>query len=217
MRIPFWNKTRFSGVGLAVLWCVVILLYQPSSLRSAGNPHETHDPGAAHESSSENADAQHAGLTSSGWDGSPEGRAYSVFNHRLAGAFVMLIGLGELHGGLGTGLMRWTKFLLPGAMLAAGSYLLIWSDHDAWPIGPKTLIETFFGDGTSTLQHKLYALLLLAVGTIELFKRSGRLLPRHWSLPLPAFAVIGGALFSCISIAITRPPMRLRSITRSWE
>ena len=81
-------------------------------------------------------------------------------------------------------------------MLAAGSYLIVWSDHDAWPIGQETFTETFFGDDISTLQHKQYALLLLAVGTIELFRRSGRLLSRYWSFPLPAFAVLGGvALF----------------------
>lgn len=108
----------------------------------------------------------------------------------------MLIGLGGLQGGLGTALLSWMQFLLPGTMLTAGSYLIVWSDHDAWPIGPETFTEIFFGDNISTLQHKLYALLLLAVGTIELFRRSGRLLSRYWSLPLPAFAVLWGvALF----------------------
>lgn len=192
MVIPFRNRVRFSGVELAVLWCVAILLYQPSSLTAAESPHDTHNPGAAHESILKESDSQHSGVTSSGWDGSVEGKAYSEFNHRLAGALVMLIGLGELHGGLGAGILSWTRFLLPGAMLAAGSYLLIWSDHDAWPLGPKTFMETFFGDNISMLQHKLYALLLLTVGTIELFRRSGRLVPGYWSLPLPTFAVTAG-------------------------
>lgn len=194
--ISFRHSVRFSGVRLAVLWCVVVLLSQPSSLTSAGSPHEAHDSGTAHGPISDAAGSQHIGLESSGWDGSAEGKAYSEFNHRLAGVLVMLIGLGELHSGLGHGLLPWTRFLLPGAMLTAGSYLVVWSDHDAWPIGPETFMETFFGEDISTLQHKLYALLLLAVGTIELFRRSGRLLSGYWALPLPAYAVGGGvALF----------------------
>lgn len=186
--MPFRNSTQFRGVGLAVLCCAIMLVCLPLSPTSAESPH------GAHESHSPAAGSHQNGITISGWDGSAEGKAYSEFNHRLAGALVMLIGLGELHGSLGTSLLSWSRFLLPGAMLAAGSYLIIWSDHDAWPIGPETFTETYFGDDTRTLQHKFYALLLLAVGTIELLRRSGWLLPRYWSLPLPAFAVIGGLL-----------------------
>ena len=190
--IFFLNSVPFGGLGLTVLCCSVILLCQPSALISAESSHETHDLEAAHESHSKETGSQLTGLTSSGWDGSPEGKAYSEFNHHLAGTLVMLIGLGELHRGLGTSLFSWTRFFLPGAMLAAGTYLIIWSDHDAWPIGPESFTETFFGNYTETLQHKAYALLLLCIGSIELLRRSGRLSPRYWSLPLPAFAVIGG-------------------------
>ncbi|MBI3506189.1 MAG: hypothetical protein HY059_15230, partial [Proteobacteria bacterium] len=48
------------------------------------SPHDHHAPAAAGQ-----------------WDGSSEGVAYSEFNHHLAGVFVLLIGLGELRGGLG--------------------------------------------------------------------------------------------------------------------
>jgi len=54
----------------------------------------------------------------SGWDGSPEGKAYSEFNHRLAGALVVIIGLGGLQGSLGTALLSWMRFLLPGALMS---------------------------------------------------------------------------------------------------
>ena len=190
--IFFRNSVPFGGLKLPLLWCALILLGQPSSLISAGTLHETHDPGAAHDSHSIQTGSQHTSLTTSGWDGSPEGKAYSEFNHHLAGTFVMLIGLGELHGGLGASLFSWTRFFLPGALLAAGTYLVIWSDHDAWPIGPKSFTETYFGNDTGTFQHKAYALLLLLIGSIELLTRAGRLSPRYWSLPLPAFAIIGG-------------------------
>ncbi|MEK6603911.1 MAG: hypothetical protein AABY69_05855, partial [Nitrospirota bacterium] len=91
------------------------------------SPHDHHAPAAAGQ-----------------WDGSPEGVAYSEFNHHLAGVFVLLIGLSELRGGLGVTMLAWSRFLLPFAMLGAGGFLMIWSDHDAWPIGSLSFAQTFF-------------------------------------------------------------------------
>ncbi|NKB81224.1 MAG: hypothetical protein GKS05_04910 [Nitrospirales bacterium] len=65
------------------------------------------------------------------WEGSPEGIAYSEFNHALAGVAVILIGLAELRTGLAFHTLAWVRFLLPLGMLGFGSYLLVWSDHDA--------------------------------------------------------------------------------------
>ena len=184
-----------SSIWLVVLWSTMIFLCQPALSSSAQSPPVSHAAGGSHPVLlvSEGI-AQHAGFTLSGWDGSADGKAYSEFNHRLAGAFVVLIGLSELHSALGIVAWSWMRFLLPGAMLAAGTYLVVWSDHDAWPIGPQTFMDTFFGGDTSTLHHKIYALLLLVVGILELVRRSGRLSQRYLALSLPAFAVIGGAL-----------------------
>jgi len=71
---------------------------------------------------------------------------------------------------------------------------MFWSDHEAWPIGSLTFVQTFFGGDWETLQHKVYAVLLFAVGTIELLKRMGRLGHVIWKVPLPTFAVIGGLM-----------------------
>ncbi|CAE6796865.1 hypothetical protein [Nitrospira defluvii] len=185
---------HIGNIWRAVLWCFAVLLCQPSLSLSAQSPPPAHEAGSSHPSLPRGGASQQVGLTISGWDGSVEGKAYSEFNHRLAGAFVVLIGLSELHSALGITAWSWVRFLLPGAMLVAGSYLVVWSDHDAWPIGPQTFMKTFFGGDTRTLQHKIYALLLLVVGTLELFRRSGRLQERYWALPLPTFAVIGGSL-----------------------
>ncbi len=128
------------------------------------------------------------------WDGSPEGKAYSEFNHHMAGVFVLLIGLSELRGALGVAMLAWSRFLLPLAMLGAGGFLMIWSDHDAWPIGSLSFAQTFFSDDFETVQHKLYAILLLGIGTIELFRRRGKITHMAWSIPLPLLALIGGAM-----------------------
>jgi hypothetical protein len=129
-----------------------------------------------------------------GWDGSISGIAYSEFNHHLTGMLVLIIGLSELRHALAISFWAWTRFLLPGAFLTAGSFLLIWSDHHAWPIGPLSFMQTFFSSDQEIFQHKTYALLSLAVGTIEMFRRLGQIGHAGWVTLLPLFAIIGGVM-----------------------
>jgi putative copper resistance protein D len=128
------------------------------------------------------------------WEGSLEGIAYSDRNHHVAGLLVLLIGLTELREALAITLLAWARFLLPAAMLSAGSLLMVWSDHDAWPIGSLNLAETFSGTDHEILQHKIYGILALAVGLVEWLRRAGHLRHTFWNFPLPAFAVIGGLM-----------------------
>jgi putative copper resistance protein D len=79
-------------------------------------------------------------------------------------------------------------------LLTAGVFLIVWSDHDAWPIGSLGFMQTFFGGDSEVFQHKSYGLLSLTVGTIELLRRLGRIDHAVWATPLPVFAVIGGLL-----------------------
>lgn len=100
-----------------------------------------------------------------GWERSVAGVAYSEFNHHLAGILVLIIGLSELRHALAVSFWAWTRFLLPGALLTSGFFLLVWSDHNAWPIG-----------------------------AIELLRRLGRIRHAAWVAPLPLFAIIGGLM-----------------------
>ncbi len=128
------------------------------------------------------------------WEGSPEGKAYSEFNHHLAGFFVLLIGLSELRQSLVPLQLLWSRFLLPIAMLGAGLFLMIWSDHAAWPIGPLSLLETLSGNHGEMTQHKIFGVLLLGVGTVELIRRTGGLNDIWWKFLLPALAIVGGLM-----------------------
>jgi len=127
-----------------------------------------------------------------GWEGSVAGIAYSEFNHHLTGMMVVIIGLCELRQALLMPFWAWTRFLLPGALLTSGFFVLVWSDHEAWPIGSLSFMQTFFAGDSEILQHKSYALLLLAVGTIELLRRLRQVGHALWATPLPAFGIIGG-------------------------
>ena len=126
-----------------------------------------------------------------GWEGTLVGIAYSEFNHHLTGMSVLFIGLSELRQALTMLFWAWTRFLLPGALLTAGSFVLIWSDHDAWPIGSLSFMQTFFVSDSEVFQHKSYTLLSLAVGTIEPFRRRGQIGHAVWATPLPVFAIVG--------------------------
>ena len=128
------------------------------------------------------------------WEGSVDGIAYSQFNHHLAAVFVLLIGLSELLAVFALRSLAWTRFLLPAAMLAAGGYLLGWSDHDAWPIGSLSFAQTFITDDPEIQQHKLYAVLLLGVGTVETLRWLGKIPGRVGAWPLSVLAIVGGML-----------------------
>lgn len=145
--------------------------------------------GHAHEDAHRHAPA---GGSAGTWEGSAAGKAYSEFNHHLAGIFVLIMGLTELRAALGIGALSWTRFLLPVAMVLAGSFLIGWSDHEAWPIGALTFAQTFFGSDWEIVQHKLFGALLWGVGAVETWRRLGRLTHPAWRVPLPALAVVGG-------------------------
>ena len=178
-----------------VIGAVTLLLPVPGPIGPAlgDDPHALHQvaeaaptvPGMAHD---------HGTAAGGGWEGSPQGKAYAERNHHVAGVLVLLIGLSELRHALVWTSLAWTRFLLPVSMLLAGGFLMVWSDHEAWPVGSLTLAQTFSGDDQEILQHKVYGLLLLGIGTIELLRRTGRLRQALWRIPLPTFAIIGGLM-----------------------
>src|SRR6266571_1833623 len=160
------RRVHFEAVGLASALLIIMALSAFAQHHAA-----TPQPSLQHAHGTSGAAGQ--------WEGSPAGKAYSEFNHRLAGIFVLLI---------------WTRFLLPAAMLGAGGYLMIWSDHDAWPIGSLSFTQTVFSDDYETIQHKLFAILLMVVGSVELLRRMGRARHAAWGAPLPVLALVGSLM-----------------------
>ncbi|BCA55553.1 conserved membrane protein of unknown function [Nitrospira sp. KM1] len=172
---------------LAVSHVTGIFFVFPSHAQHGSLPH----------SSTLEADA--AGLTHhghggslNGWEGSSEGIAYSERNHHIAGWFVILMALTELGHALRLPYIRWTKLLLPTAMTGMGLFLLIWSDHEAWPVGSMSFTQTFFGHDQEILQHKAYGVLALLVGGVEFLRRTGCVEHVAWAIPLPTMAIVGG-------------------------
>lgn len=175
------DRNETIALYLILIWMLLWAL--PSHAQHVDADHATiHDHSSSHDHRA----------TATQWEGSPEGKAYSEFNHHLAGIFVILIALSEAQHAFRVAAVAWACFLLPLSMAAAGLFLIIWSDHDGWPIGPMTLSQTFFTGDWETVQHKWFGILLLLVGGIEWLRRSGKLEQERAKFSLPMFAIIGG-------------------------
>ncbi len=173
-----WIKRLGLVAILTLLWVVPVF------------PHDDTEHATSHDHESSHHHNAIAGQTDH-WEGSLEGKAYSDFNHHLAGIFVILIGLSEVRYGFAASVLAWTRFLLPIFMVSVGVFLLIWSDHAGWPFG-SSLTETFLTGEWETIQHKWFGILALVIGGIEWLRRTGHVTGPTWKLPLPAFAIIGG-------------------------
>ena len=98
----------------------------------------------------------------------------SEFNHHLAGLFVIVAGiliLTESHLA-----KRWpvVRFAWPMCFLAAGLFVLIFSDTEIWPFGPQTPWYAITHNAED-LQHKIFSIILLALGYVEFQRVRGRL------------------------------------------
>lgn len=136
----------------------------------------------------------HQGHTSGRWEGSPEGKDFSEFNHHFAGVFDVAFGLTELGNALQYPLPFWTRFILPGALSVIGGFVLIKSDHGAWPIGSLKFGDTFFGQDREIVEHKFYGVLALAMAFFETIRRLGRVRHPVWAAPL-VFLTLASALW----------------------
>jgi putative copper resistance protein D len=113
----------------------------------------------------------------------------SEFNHHLSGLFVVLAGIfifaeGHL-------VERWpvVRYAWSMCFLAAGLFVLIFSDTEIWPFGPQTPWYAITHNAED-LQHKIFSIILLALGYVEFQRARGRL-----KVPWAAwfFPVVGAA------------------------
>jgi len=114
----------------------------------------------------------------------------SEFNHHLAGFLVVIAGLFLLAEG--SVRERWpaARHAWPLCFLLSGVFVFIFSDTELWPFASQSW---YFGltHHTEVLQHKVFALLLLVLGFIELQRARG-VLKAGWSgWVFPTVAVAG--------------------------
>ncbi len=172
----------------------VLVLMSALSLLGAdvhAQPSSEHHQVSVTPGTTNNPHGEHA---DGGWEGSTQGVAYSEFNHRFAGLFVLLFGLAELGQALRYRLPFWTRLVLPSALGIIGIYLLIWSDHEAWPIGSLGFTQTFFGHDQEIIQHKFYGVFGTTASASETLRRVGWAHHPAWAAPLVVLCLVGASL-----------------------
>jgi len=119
-------------------------------------------------------------------------KAPSEFNHHIAGWALIGVGLLALTSFSSTGPAR-LRYLLPAIFVLAGVYLAVWSDGEIWPRGNLNWLFLLQHDAEAR-QHKIYAILLVAIGVIEYLRIRGSL-PQFWKKwAFPLLAVIGASM-----------------------
>jgi putative copper resistance protein D len=96
----------------------------------------------------------------------------SEFNHHLAGFFVILAGVFIFAEGTLNWRWSFVRFVWPSCFLLSGLFLLVFSDTELWPFGPQSW---WFGltHNPEDLQHKTFAVILLALGLLEIQRARG--------------------------------------------
>jgi putative copper resistance protein D len=116
----------------------------------------------------------------------------SEFNHRLAGALIIMAALFFLAQPYLEKRLPALRYAWPTCFLAAGLFLLLFSDTEIWPFG----YMSFYYAVTHNLedaQHKTFSLILLVIGVVEIMRSSGRL-KAAWAAWVFPMAALGGTV-----------------------
>ena len=149
-------------------------------------------------------------------------RAWSEFNHHVAGLFVLTMGiLAMLYA---TGRARWAR-QWPLLFLGLAGFLLVRNDPGAWPLGPQGFWASMAFP--EVLQHRFFVSLIVVFALFEWMVRSGRLASRRCALVFPLLCGVGGALLLTHShaslnlkdeylIEVTHAPLGLLGMAVGW-
>jgi putative copper resistance protein D len=114
---------------------------------------------------------------------------WSIFNHRVAGWYVLLWGLTAFIAGLQWPRRTWWRFVPPMTLFALAQFLFFRNDPSTWPIGPVGFWASL--QDAEHLQHRIFLLLLLLISIIELLRAANRLpsfLAKYWLAGMIALA-----------------------------
>ena len=177
------RERRFVSIGQLLCLCAMVFLSisvwaQSPSTEPAQHDHQHMDMSADDAGQANDHDRAEA-LAS---------KKESEFNHHLAGIFVILAGLFVLLEGSLPQRWRLLRYAWPLCFLLAGLFLLVFSDTELWPFGPQSW---WYGltHNAEDLQHKAFAVILLALGVVEIQRARGALKSQwaRWVFPVAAF------------------------------
>jgi hypothetical protein len=125
----------------------------------------------------------------------------SEMNHHIAGFLVAFAGLLALWQCGLSSVSRRLRLFWPYCFLLASLFLLVFSDTEIWPMGPQSLWYAMNHD-VEDLQHKMFALILLAVGLVEYQRLRGR-----WKTALTPWVFSLGGLAGAVLLLFHRHSM----------
>jgi putative copper resistance protein D len=158
--------TRFS-----VTAAVFALLLVSIAPRASAQDHSMYSDHTGHEAMSMAMDEQ-APLDASQQRKLLADKKESEFNHHLAGFFIFLAGFFILAEGRLSERRSFLRFAWPSCFLLSGLFLLVFSDTELWPFGTQSW---WYGltHNPEDLQHKTFAVILLALGIFEVQRARG--------------------------------------------
>jgi len=153
----------------------------------------------------------------------PADIAWSEYNHHWSGLIVLAIGL--LAVLVSTGRAPWARHW-PLLFFGLALFLLVRSDPENWPLGPRGFWESFVV--AEVLQHRVFVLLVVAFGVFEWGVQTNRITALRATLVFPAVCALGGALLLTHShslanvkeellVELTHIPLALFAIAAGWS
>lgn len=153
---------------------------------------------------------------------SADDRAWSEYNHHYAGFVVLAMGLLAIAEGVPG--LRWARHW-PLLFLALAAFLFMRNDPEAWPLGPAGLWASMADP--VVLQHRLFVVLIVALGVFEWLVRSGRVQSPRYALVFPLLCVVSGGLLLAhfhagdnlkdqFLIEVTHAPLGLLGTFAGW-
>ena len=115
--------------------------------------------------------------------------AWSEYNHHWSGLIVLAAGVFALLGRLPKA--RWARNW-PLVFAGLAVFIALRADPECWPLGPRPFWVSMYAP--DVLQHRLYALLILALAAFEWGVQTGRLRSRWETMVFPLLCAAGGAL-----------------------
>jgi hypothetical protein len=116
--------------------------------------------------------------------------AWSTFNHRAAGWFLLVWGLAALAAGIEWPRRTWRRYAAPMVLFGLAEFLFFRNDPEAWPVGPMSFWASLHDP--EDLQHRIFLLLVILIAVVELLRAADRLHPVAAKYALPALGTFGG-------------------------
>lgn len=121
-----------------------------------------------------------------------QARAWLEFNHHVGGVIVLLLSALTWLEVLENSAAKAIRLAWPICLIVIGFYNVILSDRFAWPVKPSTLVENL--SDPEVLQHKILAVMVLALGFIELLRRLQLVTSTMWLYLFYGLALLTGGI-----------------------